>query len=238
VHFWLPLRLAINFRFELETNCDEVVAMATRLHEAVEKSAGERQVHRELELRPWVMNDLVAIGCKVGFVVSHFKLGDEYEADFVVLHGFSGGWEVHLIELEPPAESPFNARGDFSGRMNHAAGQIRRWKQFYDRVDKRPYFVAQLRDAVVEKDLIWRDGREPLDSASMLLTDPRSLLIMCYHVIMGRRQHFTPEWTARKAALVATDGFELITYDRVLDVWDRQRKDKSYPRARRMKTKL
>src|SRR5206468_341533 len=104
--------------------------------------------------------------------ISHFKLGDEHEADFVVLHGFSGGWDIHFIELEPPNMSPFNSKGDFRPRLNHAAGQIRRWKQFEDRRDKRPYLVAQLRDAVVRKDLLWHDGREPTDSQRCKLTDP------------------------------------------------------------------
>jgi hypothetical protein len=190
--------------------------MPTPLHQAVRKGSGERAVHRKLERRPWVLKDLVVSCCNLCYVISHFKLGDEYEADFVVLHGFSGGWDIHFIELEPPSLSPFNAKGDLSPRLNHAAGQIRRWKEFYNRHDKAPYLVAQLRDAVIAKDLVWHDGKEPMDSVGYPLTRPESMLIMHYHVIMGLRQHLGLEWLTRKAGLAKTDGFELITYDRVL----------------------
>jgi hypothetical protein len=205
-----------------------VTTMTTPLHQAVEHATGDRPVHRELARRPWVLKDLVVSCCNLCFVISHFKLGDEHEADFVVLHGFSGGWDIHFIELEPPTISPFNREGNFSPRLNHAAGQIRRWKQFEDRPDKRPYLVSQLRDAVVRKDLLWHDGREPTDSQRCKLTDPESMLFMHYHVIMGRRGQLSFELMMRKAALARTDGFELITYDRVLDVYDRQRSDPSY----------
>jgi hypothetical protein len=202
--------------------------MATPLQRALEDTSGERLVHRELARHPWVLKDLVVRCCNLCYVISHFRLGDEYEADFVVLHGFSGGWDIHFVELEPPSMSPFNRKGDFSARMSHAAGQIRRWKQFEDRHDKRPYLVAQLRGAAVAKDLLWHDGREPTDSQRHSLTDPLSMLIMHHHVIMGRRSHLTAELRARKAALIKTDGFELITYDRLLDIEHRQRDDPSY----------
>ncbi len=74
----------------------------------------------------------------------------------------------------------------------------------------------------------WADGREPLDSQGGKLTDPESVFLMEYHVIMGRRRDLNPELMARKAAMVKTDGFELITYDRVLDGYLRQRGDASY----------
>ncbi len=161
-------------------------------------------------------------------MISHFKLGAEYEADFIVLEGFSGGWEIHFIELEPPSMSPFNKKGDFSPRMNHAVGQIRRWKEFKQRHDKKPYLVAQLRDAVMKKDLLLNNGREPIDSASRSITHPESMLIMRYYIVMGRRDHLNSELMARKANLSETDGFELITYDRVLEVYDKMRKESSY----------
>jgi hypothetical protein len=210
--------------------------MKSGFYRAIASDSGERRVHHELERRPWVMNDLFD-RCRGGFVVSHFRLGDEYEADFVVLHGFSGGWDVHLVELEPPAESPFNAKGDYCARLNHAAGQIRRWKQFVKQGDKRDYFFSQLRRAIMEKDLLWGDGREPLDSASMPLTDSRSSIFMHYHVIMGRRGSLAPKELVQKAWLRETDNFELITYDRVLEVWKRQLKDGTYPRPSPLKPK-
>jgi hypothetical protein len=201
--------------------------MKSALHRAIRKSTGERSVHRELEKHPGVLKDLVVSCCNCCYVVSHFRLGDEYEADFVVLHGFSGGWDIHFIELEPPALAPFNRKGEFVSRLVHAAGQIRRWKEFANRPDKAPYLTAQLRDAVMSKDLLWRRNEEPTDHASLPITRPESMLLMHYHVVMGLRAQLTVDLMSRKAGLIKTDGFELITYDRVLDVYERRLRDSS-----------
>ncbi len=79
-----------------------------KLREAIETSTGEREIHEQLELNPWVILRLFETGHNNGYIVSHFSLGDEFEADLVVLCGFSGGWNVHFVELEPPSLSPFN----------------------------------------------------------------------------------------------------------------------------------
>src|SRR5437667_3313262 len=109
------------------------------LTDAINTVSGERLAHRELEKRPWLVKELVEGCCNLCYLVSRFDLGNEYQSDFVLLHGFSGGWDIHFIELEPPSETPFNRKGDFSPRLNHAAGQLRKWKQFQDHQDKRPY---------------------------------------------------------------------------------------------------
>lgn len=196
------------------------------LDRVIETASGEREVHRALEWYAWVVMKLVAND--QSFVVSEFSLGGEYKADFVVADYFSGGWEIHFIELEPPSLSPFNKRGDFSPRLNHAAGQVRKWKRFEDRHDKRPFLMDRLRDAIIAKDLAWADGREPLDSQGGKITDPESVILMEYHVIMGRRSDLNPELMARKAAMITTDGFELITYDRAISEYFRQREDATY----------
>ena len=186
------------------------------LRKAIETSAGERSVHRELEATPWMMLRLFERSYG-GYVISHFAFGDEFEADFVVLRAFSGGWHVHFVELEPPSLSPFNKAGDYSPRMNHAAGQIRRWKLFVGRPEKRLYLISQLVRAAQTRELIYRDGRMPTCPAGWSFDDPRSMHLFCFHVVMGRRQHLDDTLMTRKAGLVQTDGFELITYDRVLE---------------------
>jgi hypothetical protein len=199
------------------------------LHDAITATKGERLVHRELEKRPWVIKELVEGCCNLCYRVAHFELGNEYESDFVLLHGFSGGWDIHFIELEPPSGRPFNRKGDFGARLNHAAGQVRKWKQFQDHQNKRPYLMTRLRDAVLKKELLWADGREPIDSISWPLTHPDAIHLFHYHVVMGRRQHLSHTLMSRKASLAKTDGFELITYDRVLAVYERQLNDPTYP---------
>ena len=196
------------------------------LDRVIKNTAGEREVHHALEWYPWVVMEVVTND--QGFVVSQFSIGDQYKADFVVASAFSGGWEIHFIELEPPSLSPFNKKGNLSSRLVHAAGQIRCWKEFESRHDKRPALVSQLRDAIVKKDLTWHDGREPTDSSGQNIMWPESMLLMEYHVIMGRRSHLSAELVRRKAGLIKTDGYELITYDRLLELFEKQQKNPIY----------
>ncbi len=199
---------------------------APDLDHVITTAEGEREVHRALEWYPWVVMKLVT--GDQSFVVSEFVLGSEYKADFIVADCFSGGWELHFIELEPPNLSPFNRKGDYAPRLNHAVGQIRKWKLFEERHDKRPYLMDQLGRAITTKDLTWADGREPSDTAGGKITNPESIVVFNYHVIMGRRSHLSSELLTRKAGLIKTDLCELITYDRVLEEAVRQADDFSY----------
>ena len=188
------------------------------LRNAIESSRGEREVHRQLEMNPWVVLRLFETSQNNGYIISHFSLGDEFEADLVVLCGFSGGWNVHFVELEPPSLSPFNKSGDYSPRLNHAAGQVRRWKLFIEQPSKETYLISQLARAAQAKDLLWRNGQAPTDAVGWRFDDPRSMHLFHFHVVMGRRQNLDDTLMTRKAGLLETDGFQLITYDRVL-VW-------------------
>jgi Shedu protein SduA, C-terminal len=199
---------------------------APKLDQIIETASGETEVHRALEWYPWVVMEVIT--SRQSFVVSQFSIGDQYRADFVVAEFFSGGWEIHFIELEPPAISPFKKNGELTSRLVHAAGQIRRWKEFEERHDKRPALVSQLRAAIIKKDLTWADGREPKDSAGKDIMWPESLLLMNYHVVMGRRSQLNSELMLRKARLIKSDGYELITYDRVIDVFNKQRHKDTY----------
>jgi hypothetical protein len=203
-------------------------ARCQELRKAIESSTGERNVHRELEMNPWVVLRLFETSHNNAYIVSHFSLGDEFEADLVVLRGFSGGWNVHFIELEPPALSPFNKSGNYSPRLNHAAGQIRRWKLFTEQPNKKTYLISQLARAAQAKELLWQDGRTPTCSVGWRFDDPRSMHLFHFHIVMGRRQHLNDAAMTQKASLVKTDGFELITYDRVLEWLKKIESDSTY----------
>ncbi len=172
------------------------------LIQAVDSSSGEREVHRHLEMNPWVVLRLFETSYNNGYIISHFSLGDEFEADLVVLRGFSGGWNIHFVELEPPSLSPFNKAGDYSPRLNHAVGQIRRWKLFVDQPNKETYLISQLASAAKTKDLLWQNGREPTCSVGWRFDDPRSMRLFHFHVLMGRRQHLDGTLMTRKAGLI------------------------------------
>ena len=58
----------INLKFKLRCQ---------RLRKAIESSVGEREVHSELELNPWVVLRLFETGHNNGYIISHFSLGDD-----------------------------------------------------------------------------------------------------------------------------------------------------------------
>lgn len=106
--------------------------------------------------------------------------------------------------------------------MNHAADQIRRWKLFIERPEKKSYLISQLARAAKTRDLYWADGREPKCRASLRFDDARSCHTFHFSVLMGRRHHLDDTQMAKKASMLRTDNFDLITYDRVLDLLDNQ----------------
>ncbi len=204
---------------------------APRLEHVVDTAKHEREIQHALEWHPWVVMELVTN--RLSYVVSQFSIGSQYRADFVVGDYFSGGWDIHFIELEMPTVRPFNKKGDLSSKLVHASGQIRKWKEFQHRHDKLPGLIAQLHDAFLKKDLTWSDQREPLDSAGKSILWPESWIMMHYHVVMGRRSDLNFELMLRKASLVESDGYQLITYDRILEIFSQDRAIIPYDRRPR-----
>ena len=95
-----------------------------RLDRIIETAKTEREIQSALEWHRWVVMELVSN--RQSYVVSQFALGDEHRADFVVGDYFSGGWDIHFIELEMPSASPFKRNGDLSATLVHASGQVTR----------------------------------------------------------------------------------------------------------------
>lgn len=61
---------------------------------------------------------------------SKIKFGSEYVADFAWFQVDSLGIEWNLVEIEPPTEPLFTAKGDPSSSFNHALEQIRNWNRW------------------------------------------------------------------------------------------------------------
>lgn len=191
-----------------------------RLARAIEKAPGERKIHRLLKEYPSITNQIVQGKSTRGHVIAEFSLGDEFRSDFVVLKAFSGGWEISFIELEPPSARLFKRDDTYGARLAQALKQVEQWKRFVKRPEKESYLAQQLERAVCERDLLWpeRRGSIPTDSVGWPITHKDSMLLYFYHVIIGRRAHLTSGQTSRKALFRESNGVELITYDRVLDV--------------------
>ena len=190
--------------------------LAKQLDEILKKDHGERAVAAFLKKEPsLVLRGLVRFG-DGNYVVSEFPFGTEYRADFVALAPFSGGWEIHFVELEPPVGKLFNADRTMAKRLNKAVSQIDSWRIFIEK--NRPTVLHDLARFVQERDLI-RGPREnePTCHVGWPLYHPRTSLLLRFDVIIGRRSALSDAEMEAKAAFKDSHGIEIITYDRFLD---------------------
>ena len=143
----------------------------TKLREILDHHNGEGDVHKFLEIYPEVLAETLVRG-NTPYVVSKFELGNEFITDFVVAEGFSGGWFLKLVELEPPKELLFNKDETPKQRFKEAITQLDNWKVHINKNKK--YFLFQLSKAIKERELLIpksRHGRELTDSVGWKTTD-------------------------------------------------------------------
>jgi hypothetical protein len=154
------------------------------------------------------------------YVVSKLDLGNEFEADSVTLQPFSGGWDIDLIELEPPDEPTFTRAGRFAKRLNEAVRQIDEWRAFLEDPTKNAYFRQQLFEAAKFGNLLYPawNGTDPTGTCGWLFTDPRSAVLYHWHIVMRRRDGLSDGDIKKKALLKKYHGIERLTYDRLVEV--------------------
>jgi hypothetical protein len=179
-------------------------------------STGERKIHQFLKQNAaivfWTFSRM---GGHQQYVIAQFPFGSNYVADFVVVFSYSGVWEVHFIELEPPADNVITKSGRPTKRLNGAISQIGDWKDFVEQ--NRP---------LVQKDLsVWCRKRD-LFGFHKLGTSPHGLIAgsneydmsvyFKYHIVIGRRKSVTNE-KRRKMHQLQHDG-RVCTYDGFVDI--------------------
>lgn len=149
-------------------------------------------------------------------VVSEFPLGTEFRADFVILAPFSGGWEIHFVELEPPKERLFNQDGTMAKRLNKANSQIDSWRTFFEK--NRPTVLRDLARFAKDRDLISGPREnEPTCHVGWPLYHPKSWLHLHFDIIIGRRSELTDAELEAKAAFRDHHKIDVMTYDRLID---------------------
>jgi hypothetical protein len=190
--------------------------LADKLTRILAASDGERAVAAFLKKHPEiVLRVLVRFG-DGNIVVSEFPLGTEHKADFVALAPFSGGWELHFVELEPPTERLFNDDGTMAKRLNKANSQIDSWRTFFEK--NRHTVLRDLARFAQERDLI-RGPREtePKCHAGWPLYHPRSWLHLHFDIVIGRRGKLSDSALEAKAAFKDHHNIQVMTYDRFVD---------------------
>jgi len=190
-----------------------------RLRTLLDETHGERKIHRFLEENPDLVGGIFN-RTGVEYVISKPDLGNEFQADFVTLQPFSGGWDVDLVELEPPDEPMFTAKGVFAKRLNQAMHQIVTWRIFLANPTNNAYFRQQLHNAAKLKNLLhpeW-NGTDPKCTIGWLLTNPLSSVTYWWHIVIGRRDKLSEQDVQQKAAFAGNHDIDLLTYDRFTDV--------------------
>jgi hypothetical protein len=150
--------------------------------------------------------------------VSEFRLGSELRADFVLLKGFSGGFVVTMVELEPATATLLKKDGSMTQRFNHAVSQVQQWKEFIGHRSKGRIVALELERQFREREVLapWLRGQNPFDNTALFpLSHEECCLYTQYVIVIGRRSLSVSE-NARKRTL--REGLiEVVSWDRLLD---------------------
>lgn len=219
---------------------EPVARLAPSLKATLRQASTERPVHRWLEKHPLVLSACLQGIVYPNQVVSQFKFGTDFVADFVAFGAFSGACCFHFVELEPPGAPLFTKNGVAARRLNGALAQIMSWKTFIEK--RRDEVLRELAKAFRQRELVFkRKGLEPTDTTGMPLYDPSQWIIFYHHVLIGRRENLTKAELGKKAAYATHSDVDLMTYDRLLDqatAFDQDRHagihDRPQPRAPRV----
>jgi hypothetical protein len=127
-------------------------------------------------------------------VISKFKLGADYETDFVVVkEGYSDGTIYEFIEIESPHIELFDIKGKPSSKFNSALQQIRDWKRFLKK--NKDFFSKYL----------------PTTS-TRVIKDSR----IVFKIIIGRRSD-DAEVMEKRRQIAEDENIEIVSFDRLTD---------------------
>ena len=178
------------------------------------KATTERAVCSWLKRNPLVISH--GLGGFPGKVVAEFPFGSDFRADFVRLTGFSGGFDIDFVELEPPNAALFTKSGAAAKRLNGALAQINSWRSYIE--TGRQSVLRELSKFTQNRELIWkRQDHEPIDNVGWHLYNPKASLNWQYHIIIGRRKRLSEEELFKKATFLRDYTINVMTYDRLLE---------------------
>jgi hypothetical protein len=186
--------------------------------EAVIDSEGSERTALEWlkkEENAWILPQALAVSEVAAYAVAEFPFGTDYRADFVIMVPFSGGFDVHFVEMEPPNEPLFTQKGNPASRLAGALNQVRAWKTYVE--NNRGMVLRELSKFAEKAELLWARKSEILCNAGFPLHHPDVCIIWLYYIVIGRRAGLTNKQLAAKAAFFKQDGVDVVTYDRLID---------------------
>ena len=152
------------------------------------------------------------------YVLKEFPFGSRHRADIIVLTSYSGAWEIHMIELEPPDDRIINKDGTPSQRFNKAISQIHDWDDYIR--SNGTAIRKDLSDWCMTKDLlrIHSGSGRPCNYSADYLHDPNTYAKWEYHIVIGDRAQMTEAVRRRMNQYSGSRCIGICTYGRFLDV--------------------
>lgn len=182
---------------------------------ALASSDGEREIHAFLKRHPQLLVTAFNWGWNHVFLVPEFQLGTHLRADFVLFGGFSGGWNIRLIELEPVGARLYLADGTPARQLRTAQKQISDWRD-YIRTNEQ-----HLRDELSRAAVSQNVYRVRYTSVSRYLEkhirDPHEFVRWYGQIVIGRRAKLSADEQNRRSRGIDLIDAEIATYDRIVD---------------------
>ena len=181
---------------------------------ALSEGATERAVHSFLKKYPFALIRLVNLSWNFHCLISEFRLGNDFRADFLVLSADSGSWHAHFIELEGPHDNPYRNDLTASPKLNWAFRQTDDWREFatQHRTALQHEFAKQLRPfkAAAQNALLGKGTHAHIE-----IEHPSVFIDFDYHLVIGNSSSFTDE---ERAAHKRFSSWRMVmTYDRIYE---------------------
>jgi hypothetical protein len=185
------------------------------LERVINSEGSERTVLAWLkkEENAWILPQALAVSQVAAYAVPEFPFGTDYRADFVIMVPFSGGFEVHFVEMEPPNEPLFTQKGNPASRLAGALSQVRAWKTYVE--NNRGMVLRELSKFAEKAELLW--GRKSEILCRVSSPSPRRVHHLAIPYPDRTKSRVTDKQLAAKAAFFKQDGVDVVTYDRLID---------------------
>ncbi len=189
------------------------MSLFDQLSALLESAPTERPVLAWLKRNPLVLSHTLPF---TRYVAAEFPFGSDFRADFVALGPYSGGFDIHFVELEPPIAPLFTKSGTPARRLASAVAQVDSWRLFIEQ--NRHCVLRDLSKFIQQRELIFHDTEfEPMDNGGWPLYHPQVVLNWSFEVIIGRRAHQSAANIQKKASFRKHHEIEVMTYDRMLE---------------------
>jgi len=186
------------------------------LQKAFAQARNERDIQPILKKKQLIVRNALNVSAWNHVeVMSEFRFGSEFRADFLILSADSGSWHAVFIELKSHRVRAFTKAGVPTRSLSVALKQLDDWERWVDR------FNANFRDTlsrnIKDKNIPAYCSRADRHTTAITeIVDPRVNIHTHYRVVIGRRDYLTADDQERRASYLKK-GREIVTYDRLLD---------------------